>query len=134
MIVQLIFLTALASSTGVIVTPTEGRNNKAIPDPQAECRSFYADVYAETNSNIDLKSVIGGPAENQQALTEPIISYFAAGSTLPSQIFAAPTLEVKETYQLWFEHCRPKSGLVKGVYQTHHGLVGNAGYWNVQGE
>ncbi|OCF75053.1 hypothetical protein I204_03901 [Kwoniella mangroviensis CBS 8886] len=134
MFVQLILLTALVPSMGLIVTPIEGQNNKATSDSPAECRSFYADVYAETNSNIDSKSVIGEPPENQQALTEQIISYFAAGSTLPSRIFAAPTVEVKDTYQLWFEYCQPKSGVVKGIYQAHYGLVGNAGYWNVQAD
>ncbi|WVQ64968.1 uncharacterized protein L199_003138 [Kwoniella botswanensis] len=134
MFVQLILLTFLASLIGVTATPIEGRKNKADTNSQAECRNFYADVYAETPSNFDLKSVIGEPPENQQALTEQIISFFAAGSTLPFQIFTAPTIEVKGSYQLWFEYCRPKSGVVKGIYQAHHGLVGNAGYWNVQAD
>ncbi|WWC96901.1 hypothetical protein V866_003776 [Kwoniella sp. B9012] len=119
---------------GVAATPIEGRKNTSASDSQAECHTFYADIYAETTSNFDLKSVIGEPPENQQALTEQIISYFAAGSTLPSQTFAAPTIEVKERYQLWFEYCQPRSGKPEGIDQTHHGLVGYAGYWNVQAD
>ena len=33
---------------------------------------------------------------------------------------------------MYFEYCQPKTGTPDGVFQTHHGLVGNAGYWNVQ--
>ena len=49
-----------------------------------------------------------------------------------AQIAAAPTTNVSGTYNMYFEYCQPKSGQPDGVFQTHHGLVGNAGYWNVQ--
>ena len=49
-----------------------------------------------------------------------------------AQIAAAPTTNVSGTYNMYFEYCQPKSGKPDGVFQTHHGLVGNAGYWNVQ--
>jgi hypothetical protein len=49
-----------------------------------------------------------------------------------AQIAAAPTTDVSGTYNMYFEYCQPKSGKPDGVFQTHHGLVGNAGYWNVQ--
>lgn len=45
---------------------------------------------------------------------------------------AAPTTNVSGTYSMYFEYCQPKSGQPAGIFQTHHGLVGNAGYWNVQ--
>ncbi|OCF57861.1 hypothetical protein L486_03882 [Kwoniella mangroviensis CBS 10435] len=100
----------------------------------ANCRSFYADVYAETDQNVDLKSVIGGPPANQQALVESSIQTFAAGSTVMQQIMNATKIPVKGTYNMWFEYCEPKNnnGNIPGIFQTHHGLVGNAGYWNVQ--
>ncbi|WVQ64984.1 uncharacterized protein L199_003154 [Kwoniella botswanensis] len=100
----------------------------------ANCRSFYADVYAETDQNVDLKSVIGGPPANQQVLVESSIQTFAAGSTAMQQIMNANKIPVNGTYNMWFEYCEPKNnnGNISGIFQTHHGLVGNAGYWNVQ--
>ena len=59
------------------------------------------------------------------------IDQYMAGSTVMDQIMAAPPLNVSGTYSMYFEYCQPKSGSPKGVFQTHHGLVGNAGYWNV---
>jgi len=56
----------------------------------------------------------------------------AAGSTAMAQVAAAPTTNVSGTYNMYFEYCQPKTGNPDGVFQTHHGLVGNAGYWNVQ--
>jgi len=49
-----------------------------------------------------------------------------------AQVAAAPTANVSGTYNMYFEYCQPKTGNPDGVFQTHHGLVGNAGYWNVQ--
>ena len=49
-----------------------------------------------------------------------------------AQIGAAPTINASGTYNMYFEYCQPKSGKSDGVFQTHHGLIGNAGYWNVQ--
>ncbi|WRT65743.1 uncharacterized protein IL334_002691 [Kwoniella shivajii] len=98
----------------------------------ANCRTFYSDVYAQTTQNIDLASVIGAPPANQQALVESSIEQFAAGSTVMQQIMAAPKIPVNGSYNLWFEYCEPKNGNATGIFQTHHGIVGNAGYWNVQ--
>jgi hypothetical protein len=75
--------------------------------------------------------LISSPA-NQQALVQGSIDQYAAGSTVMAQIGAAPATDVSGTYSMWFEYCQPKSGNPAGVFQTHHGLVGNAGYWNVQ--
>lgn len=44
---------------------------------------------------------------------------------------AAPTQTQSGTYSMYFEYCEPKNGDKKGVFQTHHGIVGNAAYWNV---
>ncbi|WVQ93484.1 hypothetical protein IAU59_000558 [Kwoniella sp. CBS 9459] len=101
----------------------------------ANCRSFHADVTASTESNIDLASVIGGPPPNQQVLTESSIQQFAAGSTVMQQISNATKIPVNGTYSIYFEYCEPKNGQTANsskIFQTHHGLVGNAGYWNVQ--
>jgi hypothetical protein len=68
---------------------------------------------------------------SQQALVQGSIDQYAAGSTVMSQIMAAPMTNVSGTYSMFFEYCQPKSGNPAGVFQTHHGLVGNAGYWNV---
>jgi len=97
----------------------------------ANCWTFYEDIYAEAN-NTDLQSVIGGAPANQQVLVESLISQYRAGSTVMAQIAAAPKISVKGSYNLYFEYCQPKSGSPKGVFQTHHGLVGNAAYWNVK--
>jgi hypothetical protein len=51
-----------------------------------------------------------------------------------AQIAAAPKIDVKGTYSLYFEYCQPKTGTPAGVFQTVHGLVGNAAYWNVKVE
>jgi len=70
---------------------------------------------------------------NQQALVQSAyIDTNAAGSTAMAQVAAAPTTNVSGTYNMYFEYCQPKTGTPDGVFQTHHGLVGNAGYWNVQ--
>jgi hypothetical protein len=69
---------------------------------------------------------------NQQALVQGSIDQYAAGSEVMAQISAAPPTDVSGTYSMWFEYCQPKSGNPAGVFQTHHGIVGNAGYWNVQ--
>ncbi len=47
------------------------------------------------------------------------------------QIMTAPPIDVSGTYSLYFEYCEPISGNINGIFQTHHGLVGNAAYWNV---
>ena len=60
------------------------------------------------------------------------IDMVAAGSTVMQDIMNAPKRNVSGTYQLWFEYCEPKSGKPEKIFQTHHGIVGNAGYWNVQ--
>ncbi|OCF31655.1 hypothetical protein I316_06660 [Kwoniella heveanensis BCC8398] len=101
----------------------------------ANCRSFHADVTASTEQNIDLASVIGGPPPNQQVLTQASIDQFAAGSTVMQQIGNATKIPVNGTYSIYFEYCEPKNGQSSNsskIFQTHHGLVGNAGYWNVQ--
>ena len=67
-------------------------------------------------------------------LVQANIDEFAAGSTVMAQIASAPPLNISGTYSLHFEYCQPKSGTPKGVFQTHHGIVGNAAYWNVQVE
>lgn len=70
---------------------------------------------------------------NQQALVQSAyIDANAAGSTAMAQVAAGPTTNVSGTYNMYFEYCQPKTGTPDGVFQTHHGLVGNAGYWNVQ--
>ncbi|WVW80210.1 hypothetical protein I302_102187 [Kwoniella bestiolae CBS 10118] len=102
------------------------------PSAQASCRNFYADIYAETKSNVDLRSVIGRPPENQQALNELFLSTYAVGSTITQRISSAPHIEVKEAYSIYFEYCEPSGTTPKGIYQTHHGLVATADYWNVQ--
>ena len=117
----------------------------------ATCRSFYADIYAEA-SNVDLASVIGGTyvsfltrlfrendsltahnsPTNQQVLVQSEVDEFAAGSTVMKQIMEAPKIDVSGNYEFYFEYCEPVDGNVKGVFQTHHGIVANAGYWNVE--
>ena len=74
---------------------------------------------------------LGSPA-SQQVLVQSEIDMFAAGSMVMEEIMMAPTIEESGTYSLYFEYCEPKKGTPKGIYQTHHGLVGNAGYWNVK--
>jgi hypothetical protein len=54
-----------------------------------------------------------------------------AGSTVMADIMAAPKQTQSGTYSMYFEYCEPKNGQKKGVFQTHHGIVGNAAYWNV---
>jgi len=61
-----------------------------------------------------------------------VIDQYAAGSRVMQDIMNAPAIEVSGTYSLYFEYCEPKSGSPKGIFQTHHGIVGNAAYWNVQ--
>lgn len=100
-------------------------------ESNADCRTFYKDVYAQA-SNIDLNSVLGGKPPSQEALVQAQIDQLAPGSTVMQEIMAAPALNASGTYSLWFEYCQPKNGQAKGVFQTHHGLVGNAGYWNAQ--
>ncbi|OCF75038.1 hypothetical protein I204_03886 [Kwoniella mangroviensis CBS 8886] len=131
MLTQIALLTILGS---LVAAAPSVQPIKRDSGTYANCRSFYADVYAETDQNVDLKSVIGGPPANQQALVESSIQTFAAGSTVMQQIMNATKIPVKGTYNMWFEYCEPKNnnGNVPGIFQTHHGLVGNAGYWNVQ--
>ncbi|KAK6907398.1 hypothetical protein I203_101392 [Kwoniella mangroviensis CBS 8507] len=131
MLTQIALLTILGS---LVAAAPSVHPIKRDSGTYANCRSFYADVYAETDQNVDLKSVIGGPPANQQALVESSIQTFAAGSTVMQQIMNATKIPVKGTYNMWFEYCEPKNnnGNVPGIFQTHHGLVGNAGYWNVQ--
>lgn len=59
------------------------------------------------------------------------VDSYAAGSTVAAQIAAAPLRNVSGTYSLYFEYCEPKTGTPSKIFQTHHGLVGNAAYWNV---
>lgn len=69
---------------------------------------------------------------NQQVLVQSTIDQYKAGSTIMQQINAAKNITVNGTYSMYFEFCQPKNGgNITGVFQTHHGLVGNAGYWNV---
>ena len=68
---------------------------------------------------------------NQQVLVQKDIDTFAAGSTIMEQIMTAPSIEVSGTYSLYFEYCEPITGEINGIFQTHHGIVGNAAYWNV---
>ncbi|WVF65825.1 hypothetical protein IAT40_000562 [Kwoniella sp. CBS 6097] len=98
---------------------------------RANCTSFFADITASTDGNIDLVSIIGEPPENQQALVERRIQLSAAGSTINEQIFTAPHVHVEGTHSLYFEYCAPSAGEIKGLFQTHHGLVSNSGYWNL---
>jgi len=117
---------ALGAASSVSASPSPVKRNV-----KTNCRSFMADVTASTTTNIDLKSVIGYPA-NQQQLIQGSINQFKAGSTVMQQIGKAPNITVSGTYPMYFEYCEPKAGgEIKGVFQTHHGLVGNAGYWNV---
>jgi len=51
-----------------------------------------------------------------------------------ADIMAAPKRNVSGTQSIYFEYCQPKTGTPAGVFQTHHGLVGNAAYWNVKVE
>ena len=60
------------------------------------------------------------------------VNTYAAGSTVMEQIMNAPSVEASGTYSLYFEYCAPSSGTPKGIFQTHHGIVGNAAYWNAQ--
>ncbi|ORY29832.1 Alpha/Beta hydrolase protein [Naematelia encephala] len=69
---------------------------------------------------------------SQQVLVESTIEQFAAGSTVQAQIATAHNTSVSGTYSLYFEYCEPKTATPAGIFQTHHGLVGNAAYWNVQ--
>ena len=69
---------------------------------------------------------------NQQVLVESEIMMSEAGNTIMQQIAAAPKISTQGTYSLYFEYCEPSSGNPKGIFQTHHGIVGNAAYWNVQ--
>ena len=74
--------------------------------------------------------LIASPA-SQQAWVQAKIDQVKAGSTVNAQIMAAPTQTQSGTYSMYFEYCEPKNGDKKGVFQTHHGIVGNAAYWNV---
>ncbi|WVW80194.1 hypothetical protein I302_102171 [Kwoniella bestiolae CBS 10118] len=130
MLTQLASLAVLGSL--VAAAPSTIQPIKRDSGVYANCRSFNADVYAQTSQNVDLKSVIGGPPPNQQVLVESSIQQFAAGSTVMQQIMNATKIPVNGTYNLFFEYCEPKNGNISGIFQTHHGLVGNAGYWNVQ--
>ncbi|WVR03773.1 hypothetical protein IAU60_000768 [Kwoniella sp. DSM 27419] len=125
---SLALLSTLASAAPSFVSQPSKRNSNNV---YANCRDFYADITAQTDQNIDLASVIGGPPPNQQVLVESSIRQFAAGSDVMAQIQAADKIPVNGTYSLWFEYCEPKNGNATGVFQTIHGLVGNAGYWNV---
>jgi hypothetical protein len=100
----------------------------------ADCWTFNQDVYAEAmNTDLQLTKTICRPA-NQTVLAQASIESFQAGSTVMAQIAAAPKIDVKGTYSLYFEYCQPKTGTPAGVFQTVHGLVGNAAYWNVKVE
>ncbi|WWC60351.1 uncharacterized protein I303_102922 [Kwoniella dejecticola CBS 10117] len=134
-------LTSISSISSVallgylsVVAAAPSTKTKRDSGPYASCRTFYADIYAETTQNADLKSVIGGPPASQQVLVEASIQQFAAGSEVMAQIMNATKIPVSGSYSLWFEYCEPinSNGNVTGIFQTHHGLVGNAGYWNVQ--
>jgi hypothetical protein len=81
---------------------------------------------------VSLRQLTISPANQQALVQSAYIDANAAGSTVMAQIAAAPTTNVSGTYNMYFEYCQPKSGKPDGVFQTHHGLVGNAGYWNVQ--
>ncbi|WWC68591.1 uncharacterized protein I206_102521 [Kwoniella pini CBS 10737] len=129
MLNQLTLLTLLGSMVYALPSIQEIKRDSGT---YANCRTFYSDIYAETTQNSDLKSVIGGPPPNQQVLVESSIQQFAAGSMVMNQIMNATKIQVSGSYSLWFEYCEPKSGNSTGLFQTHHGLVGNAGYWNVQ--
>ncbi|WWD16467.1 hypothetical protein CI109_100893 [Kwoniella shandongensis] len=117
----------LTLSSLVVAAP----GTKRWTDSNANCKTFYADIEAQTDSNLDLASVIGPPPASQQALVQATIDQFAAGSTVMADIANASKIDVEGIYSLWFEYCEPKEGKPKGIFQTHHGLVGNAGYWNV---
>ncbi|KAK4688823.1 hypothetical protein P7C73_g1273, partial [Tremellales sp. Uapishka_1] len=117
-------------STLAAAAPAPARVEKRWTTSSANCRDFYADITASA-TNVDIASVIGPPPVNQQALVQSSLDAMAAGSTVMAQIAAAPTFNVTETYSLWFEYCEPLNGTSAGLFQTHHGIVGNAGYWNV---
>lgn len=123
---MIILLTALLSCNVAAASPLSKRWAT-----DAICRDFYADITASAD-NIDLASVLGAAPPNQQALVQASIDQYAAGSTVMQQIMAAPSRNVAGTYLMWFQYCAPASGQPKGLFQTHHGLVGNAGYWNAQ--
>ncbi|OCF31662.1 hypothetical protein I317_02777 [Kwoniella heveanensis CBS 569] len=137
-LMTLILLPALAAH--VLATPNplsaaspHKRNGGGGDSPSsAYCNSFFHDITAATDANIDLVSIIGGPPENQQVLVERRIQQYVAGSTINDQILAADHVHVEGTYSLYFEYCWPKEGDIKGLFQTHHGLVSNAGYWNLK--
>lgn len=59
------------------------------------------------------------------------VDLYAVGSQSLTELSAAVPLKVSESFPMWFEYCVPKSGTPKAIFQTHHGLLGNAGYWNV---
>ncbi|KAK8861622.1 hypothetical protein IAR55_002445 [Kwoniella newhampshirensis] len=122
---------ALALTLSSLAVAAPGPITKRWTESSANCRTFYADVEASTDSNLDLASVLGGPPANQQVLVQSTVDQFTVGSTIMAQISNASKIDVEGTYSLWFEYCEPKQGAPKGIFQTHHGLVGNAGYWNV---
>ncbi|WWC87941.1 uncharacterized protein L201_002841 [Kwoniella dendrophila CBS 6074] len=132
MLTQLTSLAILGSLVAAAPSPKVELINKRDSGTYANCRSFNADIYASTTQNIDLKSVIGAPPANQQVLNEASIQQFAAGSQVMQKINNATKIPVNGTYNLWFEYCEPKNGNATGIFQTHHGIVGNAGYWNFQ--
>ncbi|KAL7424689.1 hypothetical protein Q5752_000373 [Cryptotrichosporon argae] len=123
--------TLAAFAVLALAAASAGAKRWPLADAQATCRTFYADVYAATTTNVDLASVLGPPPATQQALVQSSLDQFAAGSTVAARLAAAPSTSVSGAYALFFEYCAPASGNVTGVFQTHHGLVGTAGYWNV---
>lgn len=122
-------LLPLIAATAVVASPvTEVKRNNG---GAAVCKSFYADITASA-MNYDYNAVTGGAPANQQVLVESSISQFRAGSNVAAMLAAAPMRNVSGTYSMWFEYCAPTNGAPRGIFQAHHGLVGNAGYWNVR--
>ena len=64
------------------------------------------------------------------AFVQSSIDLYTSGNTLMEMLAMAPPLLVSDNYTMWFEYCVPANGTAKGIFQTIHGVNGNAGYWN----
>lgn len=122
-----------ANSSTYNSTSSGGSNSSQVgtgTTTYANCTSFMANVYANA-TNTNLMSVIGGTPANQQAFVQANIELEMAGSTVMEQIMMANKTMVNGSYPMYFEYCEPLTGKPDKVFQTIHGIVGNAAYWNV---
>ncbi len=94
----------------------------------ANCRSFLRRHHSsgeQYRPHVDHRCT---PAN--QVLVQILIDSYAVGSTVLTEVLEGPAVD--GTYSLYFKYFEPTSGNPTRIFQTHHGLVSNAAYWNVQ--